>query len=146
MSKALLLAGCLALASVAGRAQEPAAPQTPAGQQPATTVPEHTPEPYRPEEFPQWLRDLRRGEIVFFGSLPFTFFFTFEVYDTARWLASGFDADGFDPMKAPWPVRSGADLQYSDAEKGWLLVSALTASLAVAVADHLIVRFSRERR
>ena len=28
--------------------------------------------PYDPDEFPQWAHDVRRGEIIFFGSLPIT--------------------------------------------------------------------------
>ncbi len=30
-------------------------------------------EPYKDEEFPKWLRKVRRGEILFFGSLPLTY-------------------------------------------------------------------------
>ncbi len=30
-------------------------------------------EPYAEDEFPKWAVDLRRGEILFFGSLPLTF-------------------------------------------------------------------------
>lgn len=30
-----------------------------------------TPEPYKEDEFPQWAHDLRRTEIITFGSLPF---------------------------------------------------------------------------
>ncbi len=30
-------------------------------------------EPYAEDEFPKWAIDLRRGEILFFGSLPLTF-------------------------------------------------------------------------
>ena len=63
------------------------------------------PEPYRPEEFPDWALDLRRAEIVFFGSLPFSLFFTFEAYDLGRFVASGFD-----PLLAPWPMRAGSEI------------------------------------
>ena len=30
-------------------------------------------EPYEEAEFPKWALDIRRGEILFFGSLPLTF-------------------------------------------------------------------------
>ncbi len=100
----------------------------------------HTPAPWKPEELPPLLNTLRRGEILFFGSLPFSFFYTFEVYDVYRFAASGFD-----PLQAPWPFRAAADIQYSDAEKGWLIASAVVVSLGVAVADFL-VRESRESR
>lgn len=96
---------------------------------------EHVPVPYGPEEFPAWSQDLRRGEIIFFGSLPFSLFFTFEAYDIGKFAVSGFDT-----LLAPWPLRSGAEIWagYSPSEKGWLIASALTVSLGVAVADYLI--------
>jgi len=112
---------------------------------PAAAEEEHVPVPYAPEEFPAWARDLRRAEIVFFGSLPFSFFFTFEAYDTGKFVASGFD-----PLQAPWPMRSGAEIaaSYSTEEKAWLIASALTVSAAVAVVDYLLVhrRPTREDR
>ena len=103
---------------------------------------EHVPEPYAPEEFPAWALDLRRAEIVFFGSLPFTLFFTFEAYDLGQFIASGFD-----PLEAPWPLRAGSEIGagYTPAEKGWLIASALTVSLGVAVADFLIVHRPAKR-
>lgn len=112
---------------------------------PAATTPGaggHVPEPYRPEEFPAWALDLRRGEVVFFGSLPFSLFFTFEAYDLGRFVASGFD-----PLQAPWPMRAGSEIGagYTPAEKGWLIVSAITVSLGVSVADYLLGRPPRSR-
>lgn len=41
------------------------------------------PAPYRPDEFPKWTLDLRRAEIVTFGSLPISFMLTALVYDVA---------------------------------------------------------------
>jgi len=32
--------------------------------------------PYSDDEFPKWTLDLRRGEIIFFGSLPLTYAMT----------------------------------------------------------------------
>jgi hypothetical protein len=108
---------------------------------------EHVPEPYAPEEFPAWANDLRRAEIVFFGSLPFSLFFTFEAYDIGRFVGSGFDEDGFDTLLAPWPFRAGSEIgaRYSTAEKGWLIASALTVSLCVSVVDFLIVHRPEKR-
>ncbi len=112
---------------------------------PPATAPgadEHVPEPYRPEEFPGWALDLRRAEVIFFGSLPFSLFFTFEAYDLGRFVASGFD-----PLFAPWPMRAGSEIGagYTPAEKGWLIASALTVSLGVSVADYLLGRRPRAR-
>jgi hypothetical protein len=103
---------------------------------------EHVPEPYRPEEFPGWALDLRRAEIIFFGSLPFSLFFTFEAYDLGRFVVNGFD-----PLLAPWPLRAGSEIGagYTPAEKGWLIASAITVSLGVSVADYLLGRRPRAR-
>ena len=103
---------------------------------------EHVPEPYAPNEFPTWSQDLRRAEIVFFGSLPFSLFFTFEAYDIGKFALSGFDT-----LLSPWPLRSGAEIWagYSASEKGWLIASALTVSLGVAVADYLIAHRPAKR-
>ena len=113
----------------------------------ALAAEEHVPEPYAPEEFPAWSRDLRRAEIVFFGSLPFSFFFTFEAYDVGRFVATGLSPEGFDMLLAPWPFRPGAEIWagYTPSEKGWLVVSAVTVSLAVAVVDYLIVHRPTKR-
>jgi hypothetical protein len=96
---------------------------------------QHVPVPYAPDEFPAWTQDLRRAEIIFFGSLPFSLFFTFEAYDVGKFVVSGFDA-----LVSPWPLRAGAEIWagYSTAEKGWLIASAFTLSLGVSVADFLI--------
>lgn len=37
----------------------------------ADTANSTTPEPYEKDEFPQWAKDIRRSEIITFGSMPF---------------------------------------------------------------------------
>jgi len=93
------------------------------------------PAPYKDEEFPAWLRDLRRAEVILVGSFPFTLFFTFETYDTYRYVANGLV-----PLYAPWPFRPGSAQVYSPDEKKWVAISAVTLSLAVAAADFIIGR------
>lgn len=39
------------------------------------------PVPYEKEEFPQWSRDLRRGEVILLGSLPLVFMLSNLAYD-----------------------------------------------------------------
>jgi hypothetical protein len=94
---------------------------------------EHTPAPYEKEEFPQWLAELWRAEVVFVGSFPFTLFFTLEGYDTYQFASKGFTAS-----YAPWPFRTAAEITYNDKEKTWLLVSALAASALVSLADFIL--------
>lgn len=139
---ASLALALMAIASVsaAGQTSAPQASgsdQSTSAAQPAET---HVPVPWQPDEFPGWMRDLRRGEILFLGSLPFSFFYTFEVYDLYRYAASGLD-----PLQAPWPFRAAADIQYTDSEKGRLVASALAVSLAVAVTDFVVGRLQRRK-
>lgn len=47
-------------------------------------------EAYKPEEFPQWARSLRRYETIFFGSLPFAFLFTGLGFDLYKYADSNF--------------------------------------------------------
>ena len=141
--RAATVALLLAFAATGGtsaHAQAAATPPTTPAEAPGTD--EHVPEPYRPEEFPAWALDLRRAEVIFFGSLPFSLFLTFEAYDLGRFAASGFD-----PLLAPWPMRAGSEIAagYSPGEKGWLIVAALTVSLGVSVADFLLERRPRAR-
>jgi hypothetical protein len=95
----------------------------------------HVPAPYEEEEFPGWLRDLRRAEVILFGSFPFTLFFTFETYDTYR-----FFANGMDPSFTPWPMRPGSAQVYTDDEKKKVALTAVSLSLLIAVTDFIIGR------
>jgi hypothetical protein len=114
---AALLLACLAFPSAAGCAET------------------HVPAPYEAEEFPGWLKDLRRAEVILVGSFPFTLFFTFETYDTYR-----FFANGMDPSFSPWPLRPGSAQVYTDDEKKKVLVTAVSLSLLIAVTDYVIGR------
>jgi hypothetical protein len=130
---ALLLACLLAGAAVPSRAD--GGWDWSAAVRASVLADEHAPAPYEKDEFPGWVRDLRRAEIIFVGSVPFSMFFTFEVYDTWRYVANSLD-----PSYAPWPFRPGSAQQYSSGEKTWLVVSSLSVSLLIAGADWVIGR------
>jgi hypothetical protein len=98
---------------------------------------EHVPVPYSPEEFPAWMKDLWRAEVLFVGSFPFTFFFTLESFDTFRYVSSGLNK-----VYAPWPLQPGVDIGYSDQEKAGLIASAVVSSLIVAGIDFLLGRLN----
>jgi hypothetical protein len=97
-------------------------------------------EEYSKEEFSQAARDLRRFEILLFGSFPLTLFLSLEVYDFYRFANSGWDS-----AYAPWPLRPPAAAAYADSESAGILVAAVTFSAALALADYVIGRL-RERR
>lgn len=115
------------------------------------------PEPYKAAEFPAWAKDLRRFEIISVGVLPFAVFYSTLAFDFCRYLGGksigfSFDALGsgnpfvvsdvlaFDLAYAPWPVKSASSYVASSDEKTLVLISALTLSLAVGIADYFIVK------
>jgi hypothetical protein len=86
------------------------------------------------------LHDLRRGEIILVGSFPFSLFVSLEVFDIYRFAANG-GAQEY----APWPFRSPVSPPYTDSEKGWILVSALSLSAALAIADYVVGKIVERR-
>ncbi len=98
------------------------------------------PEPYGENEFPGWLKDLRRGEIIFFGSIPFMLFFSFESYDLYRYFSNGMN-----PGYSPWPFRGYNAIPYTDSEKAGILISSLSLSLIVAIGDYLLGLFGESK-
>ncbi|MBA7608754.1 hypothetical protein ES703_15936 [subsurface metagenome] len=98
------------------------------------------PEEYQEDEFPALLRDLRRGEIIFLGSLPITLFFTFFTHDIYRFIAHEWN-----PEYAPWPFRRPGGEPYTDEEKIGVLVSALSISFLVALSDFIIGKIIERR-
>jgi len=96
--------------------------------------------------WPRWLRDLRRWEIVAFGSFPFTMFFTTIGVDLYRWqAANGMDFSAEGRRYAPWPLTSSGAVPMEDSEQRATILIAVGLSAGIAVADHLIVQ-SRRRR
>lgn len=92
---------------------------------------------------PSWLRDLRRWEIVAFGSFPFTMFFSTIGVDLFRWnRANGMDWNN--RQYAPWPIKTPGTAM-TDREQRVTIGIAVGLSAAVAVADHLIVQARRRR-
>ncbi len=74
-------------------------------------------EPYRQDEFPQWSHDLRRGEIIFLGSLPITY--------------------GVSTLAFRLVLADGGENQRIR------LVTALSLSLGIAAADFILGRIGR---
>jgi hypothetical protein len=84
-------------------------------------------------EFPLWAKDLRRGEIVAFGSLPFMMLFASLGVDVYRTASHGWDAN-----YAPW----GGVGKTKD-ERLLTIGVAAGASVLISVIDFLIVRHRR---
>ena len=103
------------------------------------------PEKYREEEFSPAARNLRRAEIILFGSIPLTVFLSLEVYDSYRFLRRRVTDGQWDLAYAPWPLRSATAAEYEKGESIGVLVAAVSLSALLAVADYAIGR-ARERR
>jgi len=95
---------------------------------------------YTNKEFPGWVHDVRRAEIIFIGSIPLTFFLVTEIFDTYRFMNNGLTTDTWDTRYAPWPLGSTDKIAYDDEEKAGILLSALAVSLITAGADYIIGR------
>jgi hypothetical protein len=89
-------------------------------------------------DFPQWSRDLRRAEIVAFGSFPFTMFAAIFAMDTYRF----FDHDA-DQRYAPWPFKAAGALEMSVEEHQRTLLIAAGASVVISLTDFIIVQVNR---
>jgi hypothetical protein len=91
-------------------------------------------------EFPLWAKDLRRAEIVTFGSFPFTVFFTTFAMDTWRCYSHGWD-----PLYAPWPAKPPGAVNMTQDELTMTIAIAAVTSVAIAVVDFSIVQIKRHR-
>jgi hypothetical protein len=96
--------------------------------------------------FPQWAKDLRRWEIVAFGTFPFTMFATTFAMDTRRWIdQNGMDFSDDGRRYAPWPLKSAGAIDMSNKEHETTLLIAAGISVALAFADLVIVQIKRQK-
>jgi hypothetical protein len=88
--------------------------------------------------FPQWSKDLRRAEIIAFGSFPFSVFFV----TTAMDLYRSYTHD-WDPLYRPWPFKPAGAVAMTTDEHLTVLGAAAAASAFIALADHVLLRIKR---
>ena len=101
----------------------------------------HTPEPYKDDEFPSWTIDLRRSEIVTFGSLPFVTLGVTIGYSFFRYAAKGFDSDYL-----PNPLaKSSAAANLNKDEQIGIFISSGIISLIIGIVDYVISRIERRK-
>lgn len=97
-------------------------------------------------EVPQWVKDLRRWEIVAFGSIPFTMFTATFAMDMYRWSqANGMDFSDEGRRYAPWPLKSAGALAMESKEQEITITIAASLSVAIAFADLIIVQVKRNK-
>lgn len=92
----------------------------------------HVPVPYDPAEFPTWQKDLRRAEIIAFGSLPFVTFTSSIYYDVYRYYDHGQDE-----AYKPWPFKNkNTAIALSEDEQKKILLASICVSVGVAIFDY----------
>ena len=89
-------------------------------------------EPYSEEEFPTWLRELRRAEVVAVGSFPITMLFTSLSYQGVRAIINAVKGTG---TTASQSFGSG---NFTPEESKGILITGALLSVAVAVADYIV--------
>ena len=90
--------------------------------------------------FPQWAKDLRRGEIVAFGAFPFAYFFSnfgVDVYRSAR--------NGWDSRYAPWPLTGAGAVDKTQDERFLTIGVAAGTAVLISLIDYGIVRYKKNR-
>jgi len=90
--------------------------------------------------FPLWAKDLRRAEIVAFGSFPLMYFFANFGVDTYRWSNHGSDM-----RYVPWPFNSAGTIEKTQNEKFMTLGIAAGGAVLAALIDYGIMRYKRSR-
>jgi hypothetical protein len=93
---------------------------------------------------PQWVKDLRRWEIVAFGSIPFTMLTATFAMDMYRWNdANGMDFSNEGRRYAPWPLKSTGPVLMKSEEQETVFIIAGSLSIAIALTDQIIVQIKR---
>ena len=90
---------------------------------------------------PQWAKDLRRWDIVAFGSFPFSMFLSNFFYDIGRWKKAGWENRQY----APWPIASAGAVEKDNKQFRNTVLIAAGISATVAFADLLIVKMKQRK-
>ena len=96
-----------------------------------------TPEPYHDNEFPQFLKDIRRFEIVTLGALPFVSIQTTLTYSTFQYVNHDFSSAYF-----PNPFAASS---YSQDEQVGLLLTSLGICVGIGLTDLIIQLVKRNK-
>jgi hypothetical protein len=95
---------------------------------------------------PQWVKDLRRWEIIAFGSIPFTMLTATFSMDMYRWQnANGMDFSEEGRRYAPWPMKSTGAIVMKSEEQEMVFIIAASLSVGIAMIDQVVVQIKRYR-
>lgn len=99
-------------------------------------------EPYTKDEFPGWLQDMRRAEIVSLGSLPFVTLGVTLGYSLYRYFSHDMNPDYF---PNPFAKSSSAARLTTDEQLG-ILFTSLGVAAVVGITDFTISSIQRHKR
>jgi hypothetical protein len=98
---------------------------------------------------PMWAKDVRRFDIIAFGTYPFSMFLASFFHDLYRWnSANGMEFSSEGRRYAPWPFKSAGAIELTSQEFKRNIFIAAGISVTFALVDLLIVKLrqNRERR
>jgi hypothetical protein len=103
------------------------------------------PIPYDPTEFPEWSRDLRRGEIIALGAFPVAMIVSGLGYQLGRFGYQSIRAGEVAGEYAPGFFTPSDGARYNSDERVGLIISGAVISAGVALADYLLGRREESR-
>jgi hypothetical protein len=95
---------------------------------------------------PLWVKDVRRFDIIAFGTYPFSMFLATFFHDLYRWNHNnGMEFSSEGRRYAPWPFKSAGavDLTSQEFKKNIFIAAGISA--AFALVDLLIVKLRQNR-
>lgn len=109
----------------------------------ADTGSDTTPAPYAPDEFPVFMKDIRRFEIISLGAMPFITLNASLAYSIGKYAAHDFDSD-----YSPNPFAKSSDGGYSEDEQKGILLTSLGISVGIGLTDFIvnIIKHSKKNK
>ena len=101
---------------------------------PAQETDAHKPVEYEKDEFPQWLKDIRRGEIIAVGAFPFAFFAVDSIFGLFRFAINDFSS-AYSPG---FFFSADSATPYTMDEKTAVLLISIAASIGVSLVDFFL--------
>lgn len=96
-----------------------------------------TPLPYEKSEFPQFLKDLRRFEIISLGAMPFVTLDTTLAFSGYKYVQSGYD-----PAYSPNPFAASS---FNTDEQKTIILTSLAISIGIGLTDYIIQLIKRSK-
>ena len=104
-----------------------------------TAVPASFPiKPYTADEFPDWLRTIRRFEIITVGAFPIAYMNANLLFDVGRYAGKLVTGSSDAGRYVPWPVAPDNKPANTSEENTVVLLGSIGLALGVAVIDLIL--------